>query len=287
MFVRHTSSRELRARDARRGGDAVPLEPQHGTRACEPTRALANLAPKTSPHRLPASRPDAPRTTCRPSAPPPRRSATTYTSQVGLPDDELHRRIRTHRGVYGRYRDVVPNERALYHLVPARWFNAQLPIGAGRDGYVTEDFHVLGGIETFRDLDKLLAHANEQLAEQRGYFYVLQLDFDPPDATRDARRKRREATEGDETETETETSSRDVVVDDSDSAISGSVPSSERSFAMVREAYADFIDEVPNDKTGLVLVRAAVDVDCVQRVYVASRAAEASTFGAFTNVKPP
>ena len=44
VFVRHTSSRELRARDARRGGDAVPLEPQHGTRACEPTRALANLA---------------------------------------------------------------------------------------------------------------------------------------------------------------------------------------------------------------------------------------------------
>jgi hypothetical protein len=206
---------------------------------------------------------------------------------VGLPDDELHRRIRTHRGVYGRYRDVVPNERALYHLVPARWFNAQLPIGAGRDGYVTEDFHVLGGIETFRDLDKLLAHANEQLAEQRGYFYVLQLDFDPPDATRDARRKRREATEGDETETETETSSRDAVDDDSDSAISGSVPSSERSFAMVCEAYADFIDEVPNEKTGVVLVRAAVDVDCVQRVYVASRAAEASTFGAFTNVKPP
>ena len=89
--------------------------------------------------------------------------------------------------MYGRYRDVVPNERALYHLVPARWFNAQLPIGAGRDGYVTEDFHVLGGIETFRDLDKLLAHANEQLAEQRGYFYVLQLDFDDPEARARAR----------------------------------------------------------------------------------------------------
>ena len=109
-----------------------------------------------------------------------------------------------HRGVYGRYRDVVPNERALYHLVPARWFNAQLPIGAGRDGYVTEDFHVLGGIETFRDLDKLLAHANEQLAEQRGYFYVMQLDFDRPEAktfrrdetrvSRDVKRRRRKKT---------------------------------------------------------------------------------------------
>jgi len=180
--------------------------------------------------------------------------------------------------VYGRYRDVVPNERALYHLVPARWFNAQLPIGAGRDGYLTEDFHVLGGIETFRDLDKLLAHANEQLAEQRGYFYVLQLDFDPPDATRDARRKRFSATEGDEPETETQNDSN------SDASFG---QSSERSFATVREAYADAIDEVPNENTGVVLVRAAVDVDCVQRVYVASRAAEASTAGAFTNVKPP
>jgi hypothetical protein len=37
----------------------------------------------------------------------------------------------------------------------------------------------------------------------------------------------------------------------------------------------------------MVFVRAAVDVDCVQRVYVASRAAEASTAGAFTNVSPP
>jgi len=180
--------------------------------------------------------------------------------------------------VYGRYRDVVPNERALYHLVPARWFNAQLPIGAGRDGYVTEDFHVLGGIETFRDLDKLLAHANEQLAEQRGYFYVLQLDFDPPDATRDARRKRFSATEGDEPETETQNDSN------SDASFG---QSSERSFATVREAYADAIDEVPNENTGVVLVRAAVDVDCVQRVYVASRAEKASTAGAFTNVKPP
>ena len=119
---------------------------------------------------------------------------------MGLPDDELHRRIGVHRGVYGRYRDVVPNERALYHLVPARWFNAQLPIGAGRDGYVTEDFHVLGGIEMFRDLDKLLAHANEQLAERRGYFYVMQLDFDRPEAKtfrRDETRvsSRREKTE--------------------------------------------------------------------------------------------
>jgi hypothetical protein len=37
----------------------------------------------------------------------------------------------------------------------------------------------------------------------------------------------------------------------------------------------------------MVFVRAAVDVDCVQRVYVASRSAEASTAGAFTNVSPP
>ena len=43
----------------------------------------------------------------------------------------------------------------------------------------------------------------------------------------------------------------------------------------------------PDRETGVVLVRAAVDVDRIQRVYVASRAAEASTAGAFTNVSPP
>ena len=198
-----------------------------------------------------------------------------------------------HRGVYGRYRDVVPNERALYHLVPARWFNAQLPIGAGRDGYVTEDFHVLGGIETFRDLDKLLAHANEQLAEQRGYFYVMQLDFDRPEAKtfrRDETRvsSRREKTE-EKKNADANANAATTRTDGSDSDGSDSKASA-GSFVMVPDPCSNTsrvsIPE-PDRETGMVFVRAAVDVDCVQRVYVASRAAEASTAGAFTNVSPP
>lgn len=249
-------------------------------------RALANRAPENVPSptpRLPSRLPRAPGLSSLRGEPP--GSATTHRddapSQVGLPDDELHRRIGTHRGVYGRYRDVVPNERALYHLVPARWFNAQLPIGAGRDGYVTEDFHVLGGIETFRDLDKLLAHANEQLAEQRGYFYVLQLDFDDPEARARARDGKR-PTEGKKTD-----ASASASADDSDS--DASTDESAGSFVMVRDGARSCAIETPEPdrETGVVLVRAAVDVDRIQRVYVASRAAEASTAGAFTNVSPP
>ena len=248
-------------------------------------RALANRAPENVPSptpRLPSRLPRAPGLSSLRGEPP--GSATTHRddapSQVGLPDDELHRRIGTHRGVYGRYRDVVPNERALYHLVPARWFNAQLPIGAGRDGYVTEDFHVLGGIETFRDLDKLLAHANEQLAEQRGYFYVLQLDFDDPEASARARDAKR-PTEGKKNAASVSASAS--AAEDSDSDASADA------FVMVQNdarSNACAIPE-PNRDTGVVFVRAAVDVDCIQRVYVASRAEEASRAGAFTNVTPP
>ena len=198
--------------------------------------------------------------------------------------------------MYGRYRDVVPNERALYHLVPARWFNAQLPIGAGRDGYVTEDFHVLGGIETFRDLDKLLAHANEQLAERRGYFYVMQLDFDRPEAKtfrRDETRvsSRREKTE-EKKNADAYANAATTRTDGSDSDGSDSKASA-GSFVMVpdprdpRSNTSRVSIPEPDRETGMVFVRAAVDVDCVQRVYVASRSAEASTAGAFTNVSPP
>ncbi len=196
-----------------------------------------------------------------------------------------------HRGVYGRYRDVVPNERALYHLVPARWFNAQLPIGAGRDGYVTEDFHVLGGIETFHDLDKLLAHANEQLAEQRGYFYVMQLDFDHPEAIRrDARREKTEEKKNADANANANAATTRTDGSDSDGSDSKDSKASAGSFVMVPDPCSNTsrvsIPE-PDRETGMVFVRAAVDVDCVQRVYVASRAAEASTAGAFTNVSPP
>ena len=120
------------------------------------------VRPSVASHRL-----SPPRTPTPPFAPSP---------QVGLPDDEIHRRIRVHRGVYGVHGDVNPDEHTLFHLCPARWFHGQLPIGSGRHGFLTEDFHILGAIETFPNPEDLLAHANAQLWEQPGYFYVIQID---------------------------------------------------------------------------------------------------------------
>ena len=96
--------------------------------------------------------------------------------QVGLPDDEIHRRIRVHRGVYGVHGDVTPDEHTLFHLCPARWFHGQLPIGSGRHGFLSVDLLILGALETFPFPEFLLAHANAQLWEQPGYFYVIQID---------------------------------------------------------------------------------------------------------------
>ena len=130
-----------------------------------PTRLRSRASSVHTSRRIPSlAAPDADPT---PSAPSP---------QVGLPDDEIHRRIRVHRGVYGVHGDVTPDEHTLFHLCPARWFHGQLPIGSGRHGFLTEDFHILGAIETFPNPEDLLAHANAQLWEQPGYFYVIQID---------------------------------------------------------------------------------------------------------------
>ena len=96
--------------------------------------------------------------------------------QVGLPDDELFRRVRVHRGVYGKWEDTAPKGHTLFHLTPAQFFQGQLPIGRGQDAYVSEDFHHVGAVEAFMNPDDLLAHANAHYAERAGYFYVLQID---------------------------------------------------------------------------------------------------------------
>lgn len=96
--------------------------------------------------------------------------------QVGLPDDELYRRVKYHRGVYGKWEDTSPGDYTLFHMCPAQFFHRQLPIGTGMHGYIPEDFHHTGSVETFFDTAHLAAFANEQLADQAGYFYVLQLD---------------------------------------------------------------------------------------------------------------
>lgn len=95
---------------------------------------------------------------------------------MGLPDDELYRRVKQHRGVYGKWEDLTPGEYTLFHICPAQFFHRQLPIGAGMHGYIPEDFHHTGSVEAFFDTTQLAAFANDQLADQEGYFYVLQLD---------------------------------------------------------------------------------------------------------------
>lgn len=95
---------------------------------------------------------------------------------MGLPDDELYRRVRHHRGVYAKWEDTTPGDNTLFHITPAQFFHGQLPIGQGVHGYIPEDFHHKGAVEAFFDPAHLVAFANEQLVDQVGYFYVLQLD---------------------------------------------------------------------------------------------------------------
>jgi zinc finger HIT domain-containing protein 1 len=97
-------------------------------------------------------------------------------AQVGLPDDELFRRVKHHRGVYGKWEDTTPGDYTLFHICPAQFFHGQLPIGQGMHGYIPEDFHHTGAVEAFFEPEQLAAFANTQLADQVGYFYVLQLD---------------------------------------------------------------------------------------------------------------
>jgi hypothetical protein len=67
--------------------------------------------------------------TCRASL-----SSRRIVSQVGLPDDELYRRVRHHRGVYGKWEDTSPGDYTLFHICPAQFFHKQLPIGTGMHG---------------------------------------------------------------------------------------------------------------------------------------------------------
>ena len=46
------------------------------------------------------------------------------------PDDEIHRRIRVHRGVYGVHGDVTPDEHTLFHSAPRVGSTASSPSAA-------------------------------------------------------------------------------------------------------------------------------------------------------------
>jgi hypothetical protein len=223
-----------------------------------------------------------------------KRATLCLPNQVGLPDDELHRRIAIHRAVYGRYRDVVPNERTLYHLVPTRWFNAQLPIGVGADGFVTEDFHLLGGIETFSDPTELLTHANEHLHEQRGYFYVLQLDFDDVGLSLSEGGTQTEKTFRETHALSGREESKDARVRDVSKEISLFAGANESGHASDTSTDDEFVvvrsDESQSDslsQRGMKLVRHALNVDSIQRIFLATRERGNGTDGRFVCVTPP
>ena len=96
---------------------------------------------------------------------------------VGLCDDELDTRIKFHRGVYSKYWGTALPHNTLFHITPARFFHSRLPIGdVGIQAYVSEDFHHVGAVEAFFTPEKLLDWANKHMAEQEGYFYVMQLN---------------------------------------------------------------------------------------------------------------
>ena len=96
---------------------------------------------------------------------------------VGLCDDELDTRIKFHRGVYSKYCGTALPHNTLFHITPARFFHSRLPIGdVGIQAYVSEDFHHVGAVEAFFTPEKLLDWANKHMAEQEGYFYVMQLN---------------------------------------------------------------------------------------------------------------
>lgn len=163
-----------------------------------------------------------------------------------------------HRGVYGKYEDVISDPAAaVFHVCPASWFHGQLPVGFGREGYVSEDFHHLGGVEAFASLEALLAHANANLAEQPGYFYVVQID---------GKRLREGARE------------------DAEKSFPGDDDAEKQKRRVDDDESESLVEDLGSDR---VVVRAPLDVDVIQRVFVAAREEENMRRGKFTDVSPP
>ena len=145
---------------------AVHLQPSDGARAFlsplasrTPTRlrsrASSVLGRVASSLAAPDANPPSPRPAGRPSR---RRDPPPHTRTP-----RCLRRPRRH-----------PDEHPL-HLCPARWFHGQLPIGSGRHGFLT-GVPPSSARSRRSPTPSLLAHANAQLWEQPGYFYVIQID---------------------------------------------------------------------------------------------------------------
>jgi hypothetical protein len=109
-------------------------------------------------------------------------------TQVGLPNDELYRRVGVFRGVYATSDPIADGECSFYVIVEAQSFNAQLPLTPveTKDGrrvegvrvrmFAGSEYHLLGYTDAFSNLRALQTHANRCLRDKKGFYYVLQVD---------------------------------------------------------------------------------------------------------------
>ena len=111
---------------------------------------------------------------------------SNFVTQVGLPNDELYRRHKLHRGVYANSAESKITENSLFHICDAQYFQTHLPLRpGGGSSYISADFHHVGAIEAFTRFDALLQFSNAQLKPCDGFFYVLHINPDKLSAVED------------------------------------------------------------------------------------------------------
>lgn len=191
--------------------------------------------------------------------------------QVGLPNDELCRR-KIFRGVYSTPDQIADNQYALYVLCEAQMFHKQLPLtpkvwadAARRDGetetverkmFTSADFHLLGYMTAFTNLRALQMFANARFRSVPAYYYVIQIDGAKLTHVEDI------TIVEDGAEASCEARDGDVVLDKDEW---GSHP-----------GHGD-----------QVCIHGVINVEAIDRIWVAERAGEHGFEGAFTDCTPP
>jgi hypothetical protein len=173
------------------------------------------------------------------------------------------------RGVYASADRITDGQCHLYIACEAQTFNAQLPFtrglkAEGRDdtanasasrarAFASEDFHLLGYISAFTNLRALQMHANASLRGKRGYYYILQVDaakFTVVD---------------------------DVTVDDD----------AEEPMAAADEVVLDDTWGAAKGHGNRVRVHGVINVEAIERIWVADREGHMGDEGQFKDVTAP
>jgi hypothetical protein len=189
--------------------------------------------------------------------------------QVGLPNDELCRR-KIFRGVYSTPDEIADNHYALYVLCEAQTFHKQLPLTPKVQGdpadadattverrmFTSADFYLFGYITAFTNLRALQMFANARFRSMRAYYYVMQIDSAKLTHVEDITI----VEAGDEASCEARDG--DVVLDKDEW---GSTP-----------GHGD-----------QVRIHGVINVEAIDRIWVAERAGEHGFEGAFIDCTPP